>query len=97
MLSLERPKAKQPLVVDVTKIDESTWFCMKGCFHSDAIHVTERLTRKGDTLTYSATVEDPKMLAKPWKSYPVTRILAGRTPRCPRTCRASIATSVSRR
>ena|SRR5690242_3768201 len=77
MLSLERPKAKQPLVVDVTKIDESTWFCMKGCFHSDAIHVTERLTRKGYTLTYSATVKDPKMLAKPWKSYPVTRILAG--------------------
>ncbi len=65
------------LVVDVTKIDESTWFCMKGCFHSDAIHVTERLTRKGDTLTYQATVEDPKMLAKPWQSYPVTRVLAG--------------------
>lgn len=65
------------LVIDVTKIDESTWFCMKGCFHSDAIHVTERLTRKGDTLTYQATVEDPKMLAKPWNSYPVTRVLAG--------------------
>jgi hypothetical protein len=65
------------LVVDVTRIDESTWFCMKGCFHSDAIHVTERLTRKGDTLTYQATVEDPQMLAKPWKSYPVTRVLAG--------------------
>jgi hypothetical protein len=65
------------LVVDVTKIDESTWFCMKGCFHSDAMHVTERLTRKGDTLTYQATVEDPKVLAKPWNSYPVTRILAG--------------------
>jgi hypothetical protein len=65
------------LVVDVTKIDESTWFCMKGCFHSDAIHVTERLTRKGDTLTYQATVEDPQVLAKAWNSYPVTRILAG--------------------
>jgi len=65
------------LVVDVEKIDESTWFCMKGCFHSDAIHVTERLTRKGDTLTYQATVEDSKMLAKPWQSYPVTRVLAG--------------------
>jgi hypothetical protein len=65
------------LVVDVTRIDESTWFCMKGCFHSDAVHVTERLTRKGDTLTYTATVEDPKVLTKPWNSYPVTRILAG--------------------
>ena len=65
------------LVVDVTKIDESTWFCMKGCFHSEAMHVTERLTRKGDTLTYQAIVEDPKVLAKPWNSYPVTRILAG--------------------
>jgi hypothetical protein len=65
------------LVVDVTRVDESTWFCMKGCFHSDAVHVTERLTRKGDTLTYTATVEDPKVLTKPWNSYPVTRILAG--------------------
>ena len=65
------------LVVDVTRIDESTWFCMKGCFHSDAIHVIERLTRKGDTLTYQATVEDTKLLAKPWNTYPVTRILAG--------------------
>lgn len=65
------------LVVDVTRIDDSTWFCQKGCFHSDAMHVTERLTRKGDTLTYTATVEDPQVLTKPWSSYPVTRILGG--------------------
>jgi hypothetical protein len=49
---------------------------MKGCFHSDAIHVTERLTRKGDTLTYTATVEDPKVLDKPWKSYRSREFLA---------------------
>lgn len=65
------------LVVDVTRIDESTWFCQKGCFHSDAMHVTERLTRKGDTLTYTATVEDPQMLAQPWEAATVTRILGG--------------------
>ena len=30
------------------------------------MHVVERLTRKGDAITYSATVEDPQVLAKPW-------------------------------
>ena len=29
------------------------------------MHVVERFTRNGDTLTYAATVEDPTVLATP--------------------------------
>ena len=65
------------LIVDVTHLDDSTWFDRFGNFHSDAMHVTERLTRKGDTLQYTATVEDPQVLTKPWTSNPVTRVLGG--------------------
>jgi len=54
------------LVIDTTGFDDTTWFGAAGYFHSDAMHVTERLTRKGDTLEYSATVEDPNVLTKPF-------------------------------
>jgi hypothetical protein len=35
-------------------------------FHSRKLHVTERLTRAGDTIQYKVTVEDPEVLQKPW-------------------------------
>jgi hypothetical protein len=54
------------LVIDVTNFAEDGWFGEGGYFHSDAIHVTERLWRVGDNLAYQATVEDPKVLATPW-------------------------------
>ena len=44
-------------------------------FHSDALHVVERYTRKGDTLRWEATVEDPNVLTKPWVMTPRTEIL----------------------
>ncbi len=34
--------------------------------HSDQEHVIERWTRKGNTIIYEATVEDPVMFTKPW-------------------------------
>lgn len=56
------------LVVDVTGLDERTWFDRAGDFHSDALHVVERYTPLGpDTLSYEATVEDPKVFSRPWK------------------------------
>jgi len=58
------------LVIDTVGFDDSTWFANGGYFHSDAMHVIERITRKGDTLEYSATVEDPKMLIKPYNMNP---------------------------
>jgi len=53
------------LVVDVTNLDDSTWLQDRGAFHTDKLHVTERLRREGDTLYYEVTAEDPAVLAQP--------------------------------
>jgi hypothetical protein len=56
------------LVLDVTGLDERTWFDRAGDFHSDALHVVERYTPMGpDILSYEATIEDPKVFSRPWK------------------------------
>jgi hypothetical protein len=63
------------LVVDVTGLDERTWLDRAGNYHSDALHVVERYTPLGpDTLTYEATIEDPKVFSRLWKiSMPLYR------------------------
>jgi hypothetical protein len=63
------------LVVDVTGLNDKTWFDRAGNFHSDQLHVVERYTpRSADTLMYEATIEDPKVFSKPWKiSMPLYR------------------------
>ena len=63
------------LVVDVTGLDERTWFDRAGDYHSDALHVVERYTPLGpDILSYEATIEDPKIFSRPWKiSMPLYR------------------------
>ena len=66
------------LIIDVTRFDDSTWFARWGDFHTEAMHVVERITRKGNTFEYVSTVEDPNVLAKPWTSKPVLRILGGK-------------------
>ncbi len=58
------------LVVDVTNFNDDTWLGSDGYFHTEKMHVVERLTRKGDVITYTATVEDPLVLAKPWVMTP---------------------------
>jgi hypothetical protein len=58
------------LVVDVVNFVDSTWFGEDGYFHSDAMHVTERLWRSGPNLVYQVTVEDPKVLTTPWTLAP---------------------------
>ncbi|SPF53774.1 conserved exported hypothetical protein [Candidatus Sulfopaludibacter sp. SbA4] len=58
----------ETLVIDVTGLNDQTWFDRAGNFHSDALHVTERYTaRSPDTLTYEALIEDPKVFSRPWK------------------------------
>ena len=61
------------LVVDVAGLNDETWLggSVNGnqkftSIHSDKEHVIERWTRKGDDLTYEATVEDPVMFSRPW-------------------------------
>ena len=59
---------RDTLVIDVTNLDERTWFDRAGDFHSDALHVVERYTPQGpDILSYEATIEDPKVFSRPWK------------------------------
>jgi hypothetical protein len=56
------------LVVDVTELNDSTWFDRAGNFHSDSMHVVERYTPKSpDHIMYEATIEDPMVFTRPWK------------------------------
>ena len=56
------------LVADVTSFSDSTWLDAAGNHHSDELHVVERYTRTSlDTLTYEATIEDPKVFTRPWR------------------------------
>jgi hypothetical protein len=63
------------LQVDVTNMNDRTWFDMGGNFHSDAIHVIERYTpADANTIRYQATIEDPKVFTRPWKiAFPLGR------------------------
>jgi hypothetical protein len=71
------------LVVDVTSFNDEGWLASPEdkpttastgvWLTSDAMHVVERWHRvDADTLEYQATVEDPKMLMKPWDTPTVT-------------------------
>lgn len=56
------------LVVDTTNLNDRTWLDSAGNFHSDQMHVIERFTMVDDrTINYEATMEDPKVVTKPWK------------------------------
>ena len=63
------------LVVDVTGMNDQSWFDRAGNFHSDALHVVERYTLKNhDMISYEATIEDPNVFTRPWKiSMPLYR------------------------
>jgi hypothetical protein len=65
------------LVVDVTGLNDLSWFDRSGNFHSDALHVIERYTPNGpNVINYQALIEDPKTFARPWKiSMPLYRRL----------------------
>jgi hypothetical protein len=58
----------ETLVIDVTGLNDQSWFDRAGNFHSDALHVVERYTRTSpDVISYEATIEDPKVFTHPWK------------------------------
>lgn len=57
------------LVVQTIGFDDATWLGWTGYIHTNEMKVTEKLTRKGDTLHWVATVEDP-MLQEPWTMEP---------------------------
>src|SRR5436305_3578175 len=48
------------LVLDTSNFNGKTWLDMAGNFHSNQLHVVERLTLvDADTLNYEATLDDP--------------------------------------
>jgi hypothetical protein len=66
-------------VVDKTNFTGDTWILAEGrvSFHSDALHTVERYRRvDAKTLEIEATVEDPKVLTKPWVVPKQTLLLA---------------------
>jgi len=58
------------LVLDSISFVDSTWLARGGFFHSDKMHVIEKLTRKGNEILYEVTVEDPEVLVEPWVMTP---------------------------
>jgi hypothetical protein len=69
------------LVIDVTGLNEKNWLDRAGNFHSDAVHIVERLRAVSPYhLWYEATIDDPKVYTRPWKiSFPLYRRMEGRT------------------
>jgi hypothetical protein len=64
------------LVVDTYGFNSSTWFDqVGGYFHSENMHVVERFHRDGNTLTWTATVNDPDVLLEPWTTTPRVALL----------------------
>jgi hypothetical protein len=63
------------LVIDVTGLDDRTWFDRSGNFHSEKLHVVERYTPMSPYhIMYEATIDDPKVFTHPWKiSMPLYR------------------------
>ena len=64
------------LVLDSIGFTDETWLGRGGKFHSDQMRVIEKFTRKGNTMLYEVTVEDPVVLVEPWVMNPRTLRLA---------------------
>jgi hypothetical protein len=63
------------LVVEVTDMNDRTWFDAAGNFHSNEVKLVERYAmRDANTIAYEVTVDDPKVFTRPWKmSMPLYR------------------------
>jgi hypothetical protein len=67
------------LVVDKNNFTDTSWIYAEGrvSYHSDALHMVERYRRvDANTLEIEATLEDPKVLTKPWVVPKQTLVLA---------------------
>ena len=55
-------------MIDVTGLNDQTWFDRSGNFHSDKLHVIERYTRTSpDVISYEARSRLQKYLRVPGK------------------------------
>ena len=64
-------------VVDVTALNDQTWFDRSGNFHGEETRVVERYKLvSADVIEYEATITEPKVYSRPWKiSMPLYRRL----------------------
>lgn len=64
-------------VVEVTGLDDRTWFDRAGNYHTYKLKVTERYTlESANVIRYQATMEDPDIFERPWTiSMPIYRRL----------------------
>lgn len=54
-------------VVEVTGLDDRTWFDRAGNYHTYKLKVTERYTlESANVIQYEATMEDPDIFERPW-------------------------------
>jgi hypothetical protein len=54
-------------VVEVTGLDDRTWFDRAGNYHTYQLKVTERYTLVSENvIEYEATMEDPEIFEEPW-------------------------------
>ncbi|HET9359761.1 MAG TPA: hypothetical protein VFO58_08425 [Vicinamibacterales bacterium] len=53
------------LVLDSIGFVDTTWIGRGGFFHSDKMHIVEKLRREGDVILYDLTLEDPEVLVEP--------------------------------
>jgi hypothetical protein len=57
----------ETLVVESEGYSEKFWFHRGGLPHTEALHLTERISRPDfDTLKYEVTVNDPRAYTRPW-------------------------------
>ncbi len=55
------------LVVETVGFNDKFWFTSGGLPHTDALHLTERISRPDlNTLRYDVTVDDPGAYSRPW-------------------------------
>ncbi len=60
------------MVIDIVGFNDESWIAWPGWFHSNNMHVTEKLTRTGNALKWEATVDDPDVLTEPFNVEPRT-------------------------
>jgi hypothetical protein len=63
------------LVVVSRNFNDQTWLTDDGAFHTTALVVTEKLTRRGNQIEWLAMADDPKVLAEPWQLRPRRMVL----------------------
>ena len=70
------------LVVDVVGFNGKIWLDGAGHFTDEQLHITERYTLNGDTISYEATMMDPPLMDTPYtQRMTFTRLKDGERPR----------------